>query len=316
MALISPSGKPMSSAKPPGGGSGGSGGDAGALIKDGTDATFKQDVIDPSMDTPVLIDFWAPWCGPCRTLTPTLERAVTAARGKVKLVKINIDENPAYAGQLRVQSIPAVFVIDKGKPVDGFMGAVPESQIKALIDRVTGGTPDGIDELMSQAAESLSLGDLGGAAQSFASVLQIDPENLKARAGLARVYLASGQMDQAGQLLVGLTPDQEKDPDVTLVRTRMRLAEAAAGAGDPETHAGRVARDPGNLQTRFDLALAHIGAGDLESAVHQLLSILKADRNWEGDKARKQLLEIFDAAGPNAELTKSGRRALSSILFA
>jgi putative thioredoxin len=314
MALISPSGKPMSSTKPAS--PSGPANDPGALIKDGTDATFKQDVIDPSMDTPVLLDFWAPWCGPCRTLTPALERAVTAARGKVKLVKINIDENPAYAGQLRVQSIPAVFVIDKGKPVDGFMGAVPESQIKALIDRVSGGTPDGIDELMSEAAESLSLGDLGGAAQSFASVLQLDPENLKARAGLARVYLAGGQFDQAGQMLVGLTPEQEKDADVTLVRTRIKLAQTASDAGDPDEHAARVATDPGNLHIRFDLAMAHVGAGDLESAVHELLAILKADRAWEGDKARKQLLEIFDAAGPTAELTKSGRRALSSILFA
>jgi putative thioredoxin len=316
MALISPSGKPLKSAPKPSDPASGSASIDGALIKDGTDASFMVDVIEASMQQPVLIDFWAPWCGPCRTLGPNIERAVTAARGKVKLVKINIDENPAYAGQLRVQSIPAVFVIDKGKPVDGFMGAVPESQIKALIDRVSGGQPDGIDELMSQAAESLGLGDLGGAAQSFASILQLDPENLKARAGLARVYLAGGQMEQAGQLLVGLSPEQEKDPDVTLVRTRIALAEAASGAGDPDEQAAKVARDPANHQARFDLAMAHVGAGDLESAVHELLTILKAERTWNDGAARTQLLDIFNAAGPNAELTKSGRRALSSILFA
>lgn len=314
MALISPSGRPVSSGA--GASGGGASGDPGALIKDGTDASFKVDVMDASMETPILIDFWAPWCGPCRTLTPTIERAVTAARGKVKLVKINIDENPVYAQQLRVQSIPAVFVIDKGRPVDGFMGAVPESQIKALIDRVTGGKVDGLDELMAEAAESLSLGDLGGAAQSFASVLQLDPDNIKARAGLARVYLASGQTDQAGQLLLGLSPEQEKDPDVMLVRTRMALAETAKDAGDPEELAKAVNKAPEDLQKRFELALAHVGAGDLEAAVFQLLAIIKTERGWNDDAARKQLLQIFDAAGPNAELTKNGRRSLSSILFA
>ena len=317
MTLIDASGRPVSAGgKQPGAaGSVNQASDPGALIKDGTDATFKTDVIDESMQQPVLIDFWAPWCGPCRTLGPALEKAVTAARGKVKLVKINIDQNPAYAQQLRVQSIPAVFVIDQGKPVDGFMGAVPESQIKALIDRVSGDAVDGVDDALAAAHESLSLGDIGGAAQSFAAVLQIEPNNGPAIAGLARVYLASGQPDQARATIADLPPEVAALPEVKLVQARLDLAAEAEGVADAAELANKVEVAPNDHQARFDYAIALTAQGDLENAVDQLLRIVQAERGWNDDAARKQVLKVFDAAGPDAELSKQGRRQLSSILF-
>jgi putative thioredoxin len=300
--------------------SAGSGGpDAEGLIKDSTDQSFKADVIDASMQQPVLVDFWAPWCGPCRTLGPTIEKVVKAAKGKVKLVKINIDENPAYAGQLRVQSIPAVFAFDQGRPVDGFMGALPESQIKAFVERLGGGAPSGVEALLEAAAESLRIGDLGGAAQSFAEAAGLDPENGKALAGLAKCYALGGDMDRAGELLAAIPPDKAKDPEVATtiasIRAQITLAAEAKGAGDPEILARQAKAAPTDLETRFGLAKALIASGDLEGAVDNLLHIIATERNWNEDAARTQLLKIFDATGPMSEIARNGRRRLSAILF-
>jgi putative thioredoxin len=287
----------------------------GDVIKDGTDASFKADIIDTSMQTPVLVDFWAPWCGPCRTLTPIIEKVVVAAKGKVKLVKINIDENPGFAGQLRVQSIPAVFAFKDGKPVDGFMGAQPESQIKAFIDRLIGDVPDGIDDLLAAGAESLSIGDIGGAAQSYAQAASLDPQNATAIAGLARCYLLGGNVEQARELIATIPKDKAKDPSVVAVMAQLALSEAASQAGDATALAASVKASPDNLQAWFDLAMARIGEGDLDGASKALLEIIARERNWNDDAARKQLLTLFEAAGPASETARNGRRRLSAILF-
>lgn len=311
MALFGLSGKPLSSGKPAEGPAPAPGG----LVREGTDQSFKADVLDASMQQPVLVDFWAPWCGPCRTLGPLIERAVAAAGGKVKLVKINIDENPAYAGQLRVQSIPAVFAFDKGRPVDGFMGALPESQIKAFIDRLVGDQPGGIDDLLAAAAESMGLGDIGGAAQSYAEALGLEPDNAKALAGLARCYLMGGDLERAQEALAMVPADKASDPDVASARAQITLASEVRDAGDPAALSRSVAADPDNHQARYDLAQALIAQGDLAGAVEALLDIVQRDRAWNDDAARKQALKIFDAAGPASEVSKAGRRRLSSILF-
>jgi putative thioredoxin len=307
MALIG-----LGTTKTPGAGASG----AGGAIKDGTDASFKADVIDASVETPVLVDFWAPWCGPCRTLTPTIEKVVLAAKGKVKLVKINIDENPGFAGQLRVQSIPAVFAFSGGKPVDGFMGAQPESQVKAFVDRLIGDTPDGIDDLLAAGAESLELGDIGGAAQSYAQAASLDPENATALAGLARCYILGGQLDQARELIAAIPKDKAKEPAVTSVVAQLALAEGSSDAGEVAHLKARTAADPADMQAWFDLASAYISEGDLAGAADALLEIIARERTWNGDAARKQLLTVFDAAGPNSEIARNGRRRLSAILFA
>jgi putative thioredoxin len=307
MALIG-----LNTTKKPSAATGGPGGDA---IKEGTDASFKADVMDASMETPVLVDFWAPWCGPCRTLTPIIEKVVLAAKGKVKLVKINIDENPGFAGQLRVQSIPAVFAFSGGKPVDGFMGAQPESQIKAFIDRLVGDVPDGIEDLLAAGAESLSLGDIGGAAQSYAQAASLDPENAGALAGLARCYILGGQMDQARELIAAIPKDKTKDPAVISVVAQLALADVAEQAGDPTGLQAQTAANPDDLQAWYDLALAYINEGELGPASKALLEIISRDRTWNGDAARKQLLTLFDAAGPGSEVARNGRRRLSAILF-
>ena len=285
------------------------------LIKEGTDAGFAKDVVEESHKQPVIVDFWATWCGPCRQLGPMLEKAVTAAGGAVKLVKIDIDKHPAFAGQLRVQSIPAVFAFADGQPVDGFLGALPESEIKAFIGRLVGeaGKSD-VDRLLDLGRESVEVSDMGGAAQAYAHALQLEPTNVKAIAGLARVYMAGGDVDQARQI-AALAPPDANDPDLAGVRAALELASADAGASDTAALEQRVAQNPKDHQARFDLAGALAAQNRFQESADQLLRIVEQDREWNEQAARKQLLKIFDAAGPGAEVTRDGRRRLSSILF-
>jgi len=293
------------------------GGGAGPddLIKEGADATFAKDVIDASREQPVIVDFWATWCGPCKTLGPALERAVLAAKGKVKLVKIDIDKHPVFAGQLRVQSIPTVYAFVDGRPVDGFMGAVPESQVKAFIDRMAkagGAGPSEIDELLALAKESLELGDAGGAAQAYAQALQLEPENLAAIGGLARCYLAGGDAERAAEV-AAMAPPDAKNADLESVRASLALAESASS--ETAEFEARLRRDDDDHEARFELAKALAGRGQLKEAADQLLTIIERDRDWNEQAARKQLLTVFEAAGQGSDVARAGRRRLSSILF-
>ncbi|MET0295044.1 MAG: co-chaperone YbbN [Phenylobacterium sp.] len=287
---------------------------SGDLIKDGTDQSFAADVIEASREGPVIVDFWAAWCGPCRQLGPALEKAVTAAKGKVKLVKIDVDKNPVYAGQLRVQSIPAVFAFVDGRPVDGFMGALPDSQVKQFVDKLAaaaGGGDTQVDDLLALARESMETGDIGGAAQAYAAILQTDPQHAKAIGGLARCYLQGGDAEQARQILE-MAPDA-KDPEIDSVRAALALA--AEPSSETDALERRLAQDGADHEARFELSKALAGQGRLAEASEHLLQIIEQDREWNEGAARKQLLTVFEAAGATSEVAKQGRRKLSSILF-
>ena len=284
------------------------------LIKEGSDAGFMADVIEASKIQPVIVDFWATWCGPCRQLTPALEKAVKAAKGAVKLVKIDVDKNPVYAGQLRVQSIPTVYAFANGKPVDGFMGALPDSQVKAFIDKLIGEPPPSeVDELLAVAKESLDLGDMGGAAQAYAQALELEPDNLAAIGGLARCYLAAGDLERANEV-VALAPAGAKNADLESVRAALALA--AAAPSDTAEAEKRLAADPNDHEARMELAKALAGKGKLQEACDQLLDLLARDRTWNEGAARAELLTVFEAAGPTSDVAKIGRRRMASILFA
>ena len=292
---------------------------ASDLIKETTTQTFVKDVIEESKRQPVLIDFWAPWCGPCRQLTPIIEKAVRAAKGKVKLVKMNIDEHPAIPGQMGIQSIPAVIAFVNGQPADGFMGAVPESQVTAFIDKLTAGMPGAgepnIAEILAEAEAVLAEGDPATAAQIYAEVLAADATNIAALAGLAKCYVATGAIEQAKQTIAMVPESKRNDAAVKAVQASIDLAEQAKALGPVTELEQKVAANPLDHQARFDLATALNASGNRAEATNQLLEIVKRDRKWNEDGARKQLVQFFEAWGPTDEATVDGRKRLSTILF-
>jgi putative thioredoxin len=325
-SLIDPSGRPIKvkdkdagkGAPAPGSTSGNS-----ALIKDSSLTTFAADVLDASMEAPVIVDFWAPWCGPCKQLTPLLEKAVTDAKGKVRMVKVNIDENPEIAQQLRIQSIPTVYAFRNGQPVDGFMGAIPESQIKQFVQGLIAGggggpaEPEGpdIDGALTLAAQALAVKDWPAAAQIFGEILQAEPGHPKAVAGLARCYLESGDLERAKKTLGLVRPDGQTDEAIRAVEAELALREKAANAGDVGPLKARIAADPGDLEARFQLATVLDAKGERDDAINELLEIVKRDRKWNEEAAKKQLLTLFEAMGPMDARTIHARRRLSSLLF-
>jgi putative thioredoxin len=289
---------------------------ADASVKDTTTQTFVKDVVEESKHQPVLVDFWAPWCGPCKQLTPVLEKAVKAAKGKVKLVKMNIDEHPAIPGQMGIQSIPAVIAFVNGQPADGFMGALPESQVIAFLERLTKDRIGGeAKDLLNAADTALAEGDAAGAAELYSQLLAEDPENVPALAGLVRCYVKTGALDQAKQTLAMVPEAKRNDAAVGAARAALELAEQAKTLGPVTELEQKVAANPLDHQARFDLALALNGKGQHLDALEQLISIVKRDRKWNDDGARKQLVQFFDAWGPTDEATIEGRKKLSSILF-
>ncbi|MDE0408466.1 MAG: thioredoxin [Alphaproteobacteria bacterium] len=288
-----------------------------AQPKDATTQSFAADVIEASQQTPVIVDFWAPWCGPCKQLAPILEKTVRDAGGKVALVKINIDENPEIAQQLRIQSIPAVFAFDKGQPVDGFMGAQPESQIKRFVERLVGPMgPSPLEQALEQAKDALDAGDFASASNIYGQILRQVPGEAAAIAGLVRCLVGAGDLQEARELVDGLDDDALKNADVESAVSALTLAEQAGEAdGDTAELQARLAQDAGDHQARFDLAMAYHGAGRNEQAIDELIEIIRRDREWNEQAARQQLLKLFEALGHTDPLTVAGRRKLSSILF-
>jgi putative thioredoxin len=292
------------------------GGTDADLIKNTTTKDFLRDVIEASREVPVLVDFWAPWCGPCRQLTPILEKAVRVAKGAVRLVKLNIDEHPQIPGQMGVQSIPAVFAFQDGRPVDGFMGALPESRVNAFIARLIGDDAGDTAADIEAADEALAVGDLNAAAQLFGEVLQKDRENAQALAGLAKCYIKTGDLTRAEQTLALVPPAKADSAPVASARAALELARKAPAAGEINALRAKLAADPKDAQARFDLALALNAKGDRKGALDELLTLVAKNRSWNDDAARKQLLQLFDAWGPSDPSTVTGRQRLSSLLFA
>jgi putative thioredoxin len=324
MALIGPGGRPLTSQPAQNAATGNS-----PHIKDSGLATFAADVLEASREVPVIVDFWAPWCGPCKTLGPSLEAAVTAADGAVKLVKVNIDENPEIAQQLRIQSIPTVYAFRDGQPVDGFMGAIPDSQVKAFVAALASGTgdhghdhghghggPEHTAEVLAVAAEALEAGDIALAAQAYGHVLQDEPGNPLAVAGLARAYLKGGDLERARTTLQMVSQEGAQDEAIRAVEAELKLKEAPAPeSGVAAGLRAKLAADPKDHQARYDLAMALDASGDREGALAELLELVRRDRKWNEEAARKQLVTLFDAMGPNDPRTLEGRRKLSGILF-
>ncbi len=294
------------------------------LIKDSDQTKFAKDVLEASRTVPVIVDFWAPWCGPCKTLQPTIEKVVKEAKGKVKLVKIDIDKNQMLAQQLRIQSIPAVYAFFGGRPVDGFMGAVPESQVKQFVDRLiqaaggAGGAPGEGDELaaaLEHAKQAIAENDYALAAQIYTEVHEVDPQNLAAIVGLAKCHVQAGNMEQAKAMLAKVPAKEKTNAEVVAIQASIDLAAQAKQAGPVDDLKAKASADPKNFQARLDLALAYWAGSQRQEAIDELLSMIKLDRNWNEGAARAQLLKFFEALGFTDPLAVDGRKRLSSILF-
>ncbi|HEY8194539.1 MAG TPA: thioredoxin [Hyphomicrobium sp.] len=289
---------------------------AADIIKDATSASFKADVLEASQSVPVIVDFWAVWCGPCKQLTPLIEKIVRSYSGKVRLVKVNVDENQAIAAQLRVQSLPTVLAFRDGQPIDGFVGVQPESAVKAFVDRLIADDAEvGLGELLKTAEDLMEQGDLQGAAEVFATVLQEDRTNAEALAGLASCYLKSGDTTRAKQTLALVPPDKQNIAAVRSVEAAVLLAEKGSNTGDLSALQKRLSDNPKDHQARFDLAVGLAASGNRGEALDLLLDLVRIDSKWNEEAARKQLLQFFDAWGPKEPLVGEGRRKLSSILF-
>ena len=320
MALIGPGGRPVTSEPAQNAATG-----ASPHIKDSGLATFAADVLDASRQQPVIVDFWAPWCGPCKQLGPALEKAVNDAKGAVKLVKVNIDENPEIAQQLRIQSVPTVYAFKDGQPVDGFMGALPDSQVAAFVSGLAGGAAGGgpgahggaehAAEVLTIADEALAAGDIGTAAQAYGHVLQDFPGQPKAVAGLASCYLKSGDIERARATLQLVRPDSQTDEAIRAVEAELKLKDNPAPRGEIEVLKAKLAADAGDHQARYDLALALDAGGEREAAIGELLEIVRRERKWNEEAARKQLVTMFEAMGPTDLRTIDARRRLSGLLF-
>src|SRR5258708_336515 len=294
------------------------GGPVAAAVKDVTTASFMAEVVDASLDQPIIVDFWAPWCGPCKQLGPILEKIVRAANGAVRMVKLNIDENPEIAQQMRIQSIPAVYAFKDGRPVDGFVGAQPESQVKQFVQRLGGaaGGPSPTEEAMAMAKEAAQTGDHASAAALYSQILKQNKENPDALAGLARALIARGEFAKAQQVLAGAPKELEKHAGIAAARSALELAEQAQKAmGSVGKLRARLEANADDHEARFELATALFGGGEREAAIDELLTLFKRDRNWDEQAARRQLVKFFEVIGPTDPLTLSARRRLSSLMF-